>query len=125
MTMPYRLTCHYGAAEVRVTLAGDLSDARRCDCSFCRRRAAANVTVNDSDLEVLRGGTLRLYQFGTRQAEHFFCGTCGCYTHHRRSSATSEFGVNLGGLDGVNPAKLDPIEWLDGVTYWPPAAGGS
>lgn len=122
MTAPLRLTCHCGAAELTVTLANGLSDARRCDCSFCRRRAAANVTVADGDLEVVRGETLKLYQFGTMRAEHYFCGTCGCYTHHRRSSATSEFGVNVGGLDGVNPAVLEPLPWLDGVNYWPETA---
>ncbi|MGB3409118.1 MAG: GFA family protein, partial [Jannaschia sp.] len=66
-----------------------------------------------------RGETLRLCQFATVQAEHYFCGTCGIYTHHRRSSATSEFGVNVGGLEGVNPRDLEPMPWLDGVNYNP------
>jgi hypothetical protein len=121
VTAPIRLTCHCGAAELRVTLADGLADARRCDCSFCRRRGAMNVTVRDGDLEVVQGDTLRLYKFGTMRAEHWFCGTCGIYTHHRRSSAMSEFGVNVGGLDGVNPRDLDPVPWFDGVSYNPTA----
>ncbi len=78
-----------------------------------------NVSVREEDLEVVRGDKLSLYQFGTRQAAHYFCGICGCYTHHRRSSDRSEFGVNVGGLEGVNPADLDPVPWLDGVNYNP------
>ena len=116
------LSCHCGAAELRVVLTDGVNDARRCDCSFCRRRAAANVTVDDGDLTVVRGETLTLYQFGTMQAEHYFCSVCGCYTHHRRSSATSEFGVNVGGLQGVNPRDLEPVPWLDGVNYHPTKA---
>ena len=119
---PLALTCHCGAAELRVRLADGLRDARRCDCSFCRRRGAGNATVRDGDLEVVRGDTLTLYQFGTNQAEHYFCAVCGCYTHHRRSSATSEFGVNVGGLEGVNPRDLEPMPWFDGANYWPEGA---
>ncbi|MGJ8612538.1 MAG: GFA family protein, partial [Octadecabacter sp.] len=50
-----KVTCHCGAVELRVTLADGLASARRCDCSFCRRRGAAAVTVNLGDLEVVKG----------------------------------------------------------------------
>ena len=120
-----RLTCHCGGVELSVVLAEGLSDARRCDCSFCRRRQGANASVTEGDLRVVRADDLRLYRFGTMQAEHFFCGTCGCYTHHRRSSATSEFGVNVHALDGVMPADLEPLPWFDGSSYAPPPPGGA
>lgn len=119
MSAPRTLTCHCGAAELRVTLVQPLSEARRCDCSFCRRRQAGNVTVREGDLEVVRGGTLSRYQFGTRTAEHFFCSVCGIYTHHRRASDPTAFGVNVGGLEGVNPRDLEPMEWVDGVSFQP------
>jgi hypothetical protein len=112
---PLRLTCHCGAAELLVTLAADPETARRCDCSYCRRRQAGNVDVRDGDLEVLRGETLTLYQFGTMTAEHWFCAVCGCYTHHRRFSDPSVFGVNVGALEGVNPRALEPMPWVDGI----------
>ena len=114
---PRAVTCHCGACELAVTLARGLSTAGRCDCSFCRRRGAMNVTVREADLRVVRGDALVLYQFGTRTAEHWFCGVCGCYTHHRRRSDPSEFGVNVGGLEGVNPRELEPVAWFDGVNH--------
>jgi hypothetical protein len=77
------------------------------------------VSVRADDLEIVAGDALRRYQFGTRTAEHYFCDTCGCYTHHRRASDPSLFGVNVGGLEGVNPVALEPVPWLDGVHFHP------
>ena len=116
---PQRLTCHCGAVELAVTLAkGGLDTARRCDCSFCRRRGAAAVTVPLDGLEIVKGAdALRLYQFGTETAKHYFCTTCGIYTHHQRRSNPNEYGVNMGALDGVNPADYEPIKWSDGVNH--------
>lgn len=113
-----KATCHCGAVELRVTLPGGLGPAHRCDCSFCRRRAAPNVSVPLDALEVVRGAdTLTLYQWNTGTAKHYFCSVCGIYTHHRRRSNPDEYGVNLGCLDGVNPADYEPIPWSDGVNH--------
>ena len=117
MTDERLLTCHCGAARLRVRLAEPLAAARHCDCSFCRRRAAATVSVRASDLTVEAGDTLTLYQWNTRTAEHWFCSVCGIYTHHRRRIDPTEFGVNIGALDGVNPRDLEPLGWVDGVTH--------
>jgi hypothetical protein len=117
MTGALTLTCHCGAAELSVVLADGLSTARRCDCSFCRRRGVAPVTVREGDLEVVRGETLTLYQWGTRVAEHWFCSVCGIYTHHRRRSNPREFGINAGALEGVNPRDLEPVPWVDGINH--------
>ena len=117
MSDPIRLTCHCGAAELSVVLKDGLNTARRCDCSFCRRRGVAPVSVAEGDLTVVRGDTLTLYQWNTRVAEHWFCAVCGIYTHHRRRSDPTEFGVNLGALEGVNPRDLEPIPWVDGVNH--------
>ena len=112
-----RLTCHCGAVELEVTPAVPLSEASHCDCSFCRRRAAATVTVKEGDLRVVRGAeNLTLYTWNTGTAQHHFCRTCGIYTHHWRRSAP-EWAVNLGALEGVNPAELEPLPWSDGVNH--------
>lgn len=111
--------CHCGAVELRVRLVPEgLASARRCDCSFCRRRGAAPVSARLADLEVVKGAeALRLYTWGTGTAKHWFCGTCGIYTHHQRRSNPQEYGVNTGCLEGVNPRDLEPIPWVDGVNH--------
>ena len=116
--MSRRLTCHCGAVELRVTLAEPITSAARCDCSFCKRRAAATVAVNLADLKVIRGGeNLTLYTWGTGTAQHYFCKTCGIYTHHRRRSNPDQYGVNIGALKGVNPRDLQQIAWTEGINH--------
>ena len=116
---PLRLTCHCGGVELRVTLFDGLNTAKRCDCSFCRRRGAMTADVKDGDLEVIRAETLGTYQFGPKTETHHFCTRCGVYTHHRRPARGMEWGVNVGGLEGVNPADIDPVPWMDGKNWNP------
>ncbi|SFE60859.1 GFA family protein [Roseivivax sediminis] len=113
-----RATCHCGAVELRVTLSAPLESAARCDCSFCRRRAAPNVSARRENVHVVRGAeTLTRYGFGTDTAQHYFCRICGIYMYHVRRSDPSECGVNLGTLEGVNPAEYEPMRWNDGVNH--------
>lgn len=115
---PQNLTCHCGAVKLRVTPCEPLSQAHHCDCSFCRRRAAATLSVPLEGLEVIKGqDNLTLYQWGTGTAQHYFCKTCGIYTHHRRRSNPNQYGVNIGALEGINPADYEPLDWLDGVNH--------
>ena len=113
-----RVTCHCGAVELSVKLAEPLTNARRCDCSFCRRRGVPAVTVKVGDLKVIKGAeNLTRYTWGTGTAKHHFCKICGIYTHHQRRSNPNEYGVNMGGIDGINPAEYEPIRWDDGVNH--------
>ncbi len=113
-----KATCHCGAVEIQADLPGGLAAPARCDCSFCRRRQGAAVTARADTLKVLKGAqALTLYTFGTGTAQHYFCKYCGIYTHHQRRSDPSECGVNLGCIDGVNPADFDPIPWNDGINH--------
>lgn len=114
----HRLTCHCDAVELEITLSDGFRSARRCDCSFCRRRGAMAVSVNKGDLRIVRGEeNLTCYSFNTRTARHYFCRICGIYTHHKRRSNPDEYGVNAGAIAGVNPAELDPVPWNDGVNH--------
>lgn len=113
-----KLTCHCGAVELAVRLSDGLNTARRCDCSFCRRRGAIAATAPLEGVTITRGAeNLTLYQWGTGTAKHYFCKTCGVYTHHQRRSNPNEYGVNVGALKGVNPSTLGDIIWEDGVNH--------
>ena len=118
MTACHTVSCHCGAVRLAVTLAEPVSAAARCDCSFCRRRGAATLAVAEADLAVVQGAeNLTLYQWGTNTAEHYFCRTCGIYTHHRRRSDPHFFGVNLGAIEGLPVAALRETGWTDGVNH--------
>lgn len=113
-----RASCHCGAVVIAAELPFGLSDAARCDCSFCHRRQAAAVTARADTLKVLQGAdNLGCYSWGSHTARHYFCKTCGIYTHHRRRSDVSQCGVNLGCIEGVNPRDFEPIPWTDGINH--------
>ena len=113
-----RGSCHCGAVVLDVTLTRGLATARRCDCSFCRRRGAIVVSAPLTGITIVQGAAnLTLYQWGTRTAKHWFCKTCGIYTHHQRRSNPNEYGVNVAILDGINPRDLGDVPWSDGVNH--------
>ena len=42
------------------------------------------TAVNLNDLKVIKGqDKIKTYQFNTNVAKHYFCSTCGVYTHMR------------------------------------------
>ncbi|MDF5420459.1 GFA family protein, partial [Vibrio parahaemolyticus] len=114
----HRLSCHCGKVELELALPNGIEKPRRCDCSMCRRRGAIVASVPLNGIRIVQGeDVLKQYQFNTHTAKHFFCGECGIYTHHQRRSDPSEYGYNVGCLEGVNPYELGAIEVMDGVNH--------
>lgn len=97
-------SCHCGTVQFTVTLSDGIASARRCDCSLCLRRGAVAVTAAKDAIAYTAGEeNLTLYQFNTKVAKHYFCKTCGVYTHHNRRSNPDEIGVNLACLEDQTP----------------------
>lgn len=120
----HKATCHCRAVELELSLPDGIVDPRRCDCSICRRRGAIVASVPLSGIRIVRGqDILRLYQFNTGTAKHYFCDVCGIYTHHQRRSNPEQYGYNVGCLEGVNPFDLGPIPTNDGVNHPADRAG--
>ena len=114
----HKLTCHCGSVELELSLPNGLENPRRCDCSMCRRRGAIVASVELKRLKIVKGeDVLRLYQFNTRTAKHFFCSNCGIYTHHQRRSNPTQYGFNVACLEGVNPYELENVPVNDGVNH--------
>lgn len=113
-----KAACHCGAVTFDVTLSEDLETARRCDCTMCRMRGAVAVSASLDGITFTSGeDNLTLYQFGTKTAKHYFCKTCGIYTHHQRRSNPNEFGVNVACLEGVSPFDFPEVVVHDGVNH--------
>lgn len=114
----HKLSCHCGAVELALTLPNGIEKPRRCDCSICRRKGAIVGSVKLANLQLVKGEeSLTRYQFNTHTAQHFFCSVCGIYTHHQRRSDPSEYGYNIGCLEGVNPYQLGEVVVNDGVNH--------
>lgn len=114
----HKASCHSGAVELELELPEGLVDVRRCDCSLCRRRGAIVASIPLSGIRIIQGeAELRLYQFNTRTAKHYFCSICGVYTPHQRRSNPEQYGFNVACLEGINPLKLEGIPTYDGVNH--------
>jgi hypothetical protein len=114
----HRATCHCGAVVLELSLPDGIVNPRRCNCSICRRKGAIFALVPVSGLRVVAGAeVLKLYQFNTMTAKHYFCSRCGIYTHHARRINPQEYGYNVGCLEGVDPFDLGEVSTLDGVHH--------
>ena len=71
-----------------------------------------------SGLRIIKGQeVLRLYQFNTMTAKHYFCSNCGIYTHHQRRSKPNQYCYNVGCLDDVNPFDISDVPTSDGINH--------
>ena len=114
----HRASCHCGRVVLELDLPDGIVNPRRCDCSICRRKGAVVASVALSGIRLVQGeDSLRLYQFNTMTAKHYFCSHCGIYTHHQRRSNPGEYGYNVGCLEGVNPYDLGSVPTNDGVNH--------
>jgi hypothetical protein len=114
----HRLSCHCGAVVLELSLPDGIVDPRRCNCSLCRRKGAIVGSVPLDGIRVVQGEQhLRLYQFNTKVAKHYFCGVCGIYTHHQRRSNPHLYGYNVGCLEGIDPYLLPHVPTSDGVNH--------
>jgi hypothetical protein len=114
----HKATCHCGAVVLELDLPDGVVDPRRCNCSICRRKGYIAASVPLDGLRVVQGEhVLRLYQFNTKTARHYFCSSCGIHTHHQRRSNPTEYGYNVACLEGVDPFDIPEVRTVDGVNH--------
>lgn len=110
--------CHCGTVRFEATLSDGFRTVRRCTCSYCRMRGAVAVSAEMGGVRIISGEDgLTSYRFNTGTAEHFFCATCGIYTHHQRRSNPNQYGVNVACLEGVSPFDFTDVPVNDGVHH--------
>ena len=59
---------------------------------------------------------LKLYQWSTHTARHYFCNICGIYTFYQRRTDSSVFGINIGCVDGLDLVAFQDLPMADGVS---------
>ena len=113
-----KLKCHCGAIEANINVAEDFEKILRCNCSLCKRKGAVMSMVKNENFKITKGeDKLKLYQFHTKVAKHYFCSICGIYTHHNPRSNPAMTGFNLGCLDDINTFELKDILINDGYNH--------
>ena len=113
-----KLTCHCGGIEIEVNVPDPFVKVIRCNCSLCKRRGTIMTMVGPDDLKIIKGKELlKLYQFHTKTAKHYFCSNCGVYTHHNPRANPIMYGVNVACLEGVDSFKLQNVSVIDGKNH--------
>ena len=113
-----KLKCHCGSIEANINVAENLEKILRCNCSLCKRKGAVMSMVKNENFKITKGeDKLRLYQFHTKVAKHYFCSVCGIYTHHNPRSNPAMTGFNLGCLDDINTFELKDILINNGYNH--------
>jgi len=114
-----KLTCHCGGVEIEVNVPDQFKKLVRCNCSLCKRKGTIMTMVGLDDLKVIKGqDLLKLYQYHTKVAEHYFCSKCGIYTHtNPRSNHDKVYMINVGCVEGVKPLELKNIIVSDGENH--------
>ena len=113
-----KLTCHCGGVEIEVNAPDQFKKVMRCNCSLCKRKGIIMTMVGPEDLKIIKGkDLLKLYQYHTKTAKHYFCSNCGIYTHHNPRSNPKMYGINIACLEGVEPFKLSDVNVNDGKNH--------
>ena len=112
-----KLTCHCGLVKAEIYI-DKLSKTLRCNCSICKRKGAIMSLIKNENFKIVKGEEkLKLYQFHSKVAKHYFCSKCGIYTHHNPRSNPAMTGFNLGCVDNIDTFKLEDIQTNDGLNH--------
>ena len=112
-----KLSCHCGAEKAEINI-DKLNKLLRCNCSICKRKGAIMSMVKNEEFKIVKGkDLLKLYQFHTKVAKHFFCSICGIYTHHNPRSNPRMTGFNIACVEEIDTFKLDEVLVNDGHNH--------
>tara|TARA_B100000941_G_scaffold280535_1_gene247068 strand:+ start:165 stop:524 length:360 start_codon:yes stop_codon:yes gene_type:complete len=112
-----KLKCHCGFIEAEINI-NKVDKLLRCNCSICKRKGSIMTLIKNEDFKLIKGKeSLKLYQFHSRVAKHYFCINCGIYTHHNPRSNPSMTGINVGCIDEIDSYKLTDIQINDGQNH--------
>lgn len=94
----YHGSCHCGRIKFQVETTIDR--VMECNCSICTKKGALHHRVEAEQFTLLSGdGHLKLYQFDTKEASHYFCAHCGIHPFTRPRLNPSQYSVNVRCLD--------------------------
>tara|TARA_B100000029_G_C17136494_1_gene800749 strand:- start:174 stop:539 length:366 start_codon:yes stop_codon:yes gene_type:complete len=113
-----KLTCHCGAVEAEVKVPEKFEKVMRCNCSICKRKGFVMSFVGLDDLKIVKGeNLLKLYQFHSNAAKHFFCSNCGVHTHANPRSNPKIYMINIACIEGINPFDYKDVPVNDGSNH--------
>ena len=114
-----KLSCHCGGVEGQVEVPETgFEKIMRCNCSICKRKGYIIGVAGPNDFEIIKGEKLlKLYQFHSKTAKHYFCTICGIHTHNRPRRDPKIYGINIACVEGIKPFDLKNIPVIDGENH--------
>jgi hypothetical protein len=74
--------------------------------------------VPKQSLTITQGAeNLTLYQWNKNIAKHYFCKTCGIYTHHQRRSDPTLYAVNIACINAIKLSDYNDYQQVDGASF--------
>lgn len=116
--------CHCGAVRLEAQVP-DQVELLDCNCSICTPTGFLHLIVPHADFTLLTGqDNLTSYRFGTGQAEHLFCRTCGIKSFYQPRSHPDCWSVHFNCLDdgpkpGFKVVKFDGRHWSAAISESP------
>jgi len=122
MTLQHTASCHCGAVAFEFTAPATV-DVTECNCSVCAMTGYRHVFVLHENLTFTAGRDhLSLYTFGSHQAQHYFCPTCGVKPLYQPRSHPEAWSVNLNCVKG-DTLKVAKVIKFDGQNWEKNIAG--
>ena len=107
--------CHCGAVRFEAVVREARPQVLDCNCSICSKTGFLHLMVPHEDFELKTGrAALVSYRFGSGEAEHLFCATCGIKSFYQPRSHPDCWSVNLRALDqapDVDIVLFDGRDW--------------
>ena len=112
--------CHCGAVRFEA-LSDKRPDMLDCNCSICSASGYLHLFIPHGRFTLLSGEDyLTSYRFGSGQADHLFCKTCGVKSFYQPKSHPDCWSVHLSCLDDTS--GLDPVITAFDGRNWEKAA---
>ena len=90
----------------------------RCNCSICKKKGYVIGVLGENDFKLTKGeDSLKLYQFYTNTAKHYFCTNCGIHTHNRPRINPKIYGINVACIDDIDVFKFKDVAVNDGRNH--------
>jgi hypothetical protein len=92
--------CHCEAIRFEALIREPRPELLDCNCSMCAKTGFLHLIVPHDDFALVSGeAALTSYRFGTGQADHLFCATCGIKSFYQPRSHPEAWSINYRALD--------------------------
>jgi len=103
--------CHCGAVRFEALSEAE-PELLNCNCSICSATGYLHLFIPHDRFKLLEGETnLTSYRFGSGEAEHLFCKTCGIKSFYQPRSHPSCWSIHLACLDDASALSPQVTEF--------------